>query len=319
MSAPVVGVCIVTFNSEKYIQNCLSHLSRQTWPAIRTVVVDNASEDRTVELIRSHPYPVKIIVNELNNGFAGGQNQAIAEAENADYILTLNADVALEPDYISKLVATMEKSPSIGSATGCLRLADMPDRMDSAGIEVNWARRAWDRGAGEPVSNYTTADDVFGVSGAAGLYKRRMIEAISIEGHFFDEDFFAYKEDVDVAWRAALLGWRSRYEPLAQAMHVRKWQSSEGRKRMPLIIRRHSYINRYLMLIKNSRLNGRRWLMLPSFVIYEAALTAYFLIKDPRVLGSWITMRQLIPNALRKRRILKKMELKSRRDHSANH
>ncbi|WP_158543769.1 glycosyltransferase [Cohnella sp. OV330] len=267
------------------------------------MVVDNASDDRTVELIRSHSYSVKLIVNEFNNGFAGGQNQAIVQSENADYILTLNADVALEPDYISRLVAVMEESPSIGSATGCLRLADAPDRMDSAGIAVNWARRAWDRGAGEPVSNYTSADDVFGVSGAAGLYNRRMIDSISIDGQFFDEDFFAYKEDVDVAWRAALLGWRSRYEPLAQAMHVRQWQSSAGRKRMLLIIRRHSYINRYLMLIKNGRLNGRRWLMLPSFVIYEAALTAYFLIKDPRVLGSWITMRRLIPNAFRKRLI----------------
>ncbi|WP_217593033.1 glycosyltransferase family 2 protein [Cohnella sp. GbtcB17] len=308
MSEPVVAVCIVTFNSDRYIENCLDHLSRQTWPAVRTVVIDNASADRTVELIRSHPYSVKLMVNERNNGFAGGQNQAIAAAEDAAYILTLNADVALEPDYISQLVKVLEGSPSIGSATGCLRLSDAPDRMDSGGIAVNWARRAWDRGAGEPVSDYTSAQDVFGVSGAAGLYARRMIEAISIEDQFFDEDFFAYKEDVDVAWRAGLLGWRSRYEPLAQAVHVRQWQSSASRKRMPLVVRRHSYINRYLMLIKNGRMQGLEWLKLPAHFFYEAALTVYFLIKDPRVLGGWVTMRQLIPNAFRKRRILKAME-----------
>ncbi|CAI6087577.1 glycosyltransferase family 2 protein [Cohnella sp. JJ-181] len=309
MSAPIVAVCIVTFNSEKYIENCLSHLSRQTWPSIRTVIVDNASVDRTVKLISQHAYPAKLIINEVNNGFAGGQNQAIAEAKDTDYILTLNADVVLDRDYISRLVKVMEESPSIGSATGCLKLSDAPHRMDSAGIAVNWARRAWDRGAGEPVSNYGSAEDVFGVSGAAGMYARRLIDDISIEGQFFDEDFFAYKEDVDVAWRAGNLGWQSWYEPTAQALHVRQWQSGAQRKKMPLSIRRHSYINRYLMLIKNARFSRRAFLKLPAFVLHEAAFNAYYLFRDPRVLGAWAASWNNIMNAVRKRRVLKQMEL----------
>lgn len=301
---PAVAICIVTFNSAKYIERCLSCISQQTWKNLRTIIIDNASSDGTVELVRKLPYQVKLIENAINNGFAGGQNQAIAEAENTDYILTLNADVTLEPEYVSRLVTIMSADRGIGLATGCLVRSDDSGRMDSAGLDMNWARRAVERGAGAPVAEYSQGSDVFGVSGAAALYAMRMIKEIAIEEQFFDEDFFAYKEDVDVSWRAGLLGWRARYEPSARAVHVRQWQSGASRGRMPLSIRRHSYINRYLMIIKNERFSAKWWARFPALLAYEGAFHAYLLLKDPKALGAWKHMWGLVPRAWKKRQLI---------------
>jgi len=299
---PGVTVCIVTYNSANDIEVCLKAVMSQTWPAIDIVVVDNASGDNTVEIVSSMIEEDRVVLNEENIGFAAGQNLAIAQSR-FPYVLVLNPDVVLEKDYVRKLVERAESNPSIGSATGCLVIKSNPESIDSAGLEMNVLRRASERGAGRAVQEFQEAEEVFGVSGAAALYSRRMIEAISVDGQFFDEDFFAYKEDVDVAWRANLLGWKAWYEPQARGLHGRNWGSRKDRKRIPNKVRQHSHQNRYLMILKNERFNFRWWIRFPKLILYEIVLHCYLLIREPKVLFACIrNLIRLIPDSWNKRK-----------------
>ena len=303
---PSVAVCIVTYNSAAWIDECLASLRRQTWRNLSVVVVDNASTDDTVWRVGRADANVRLIRSDRNLGFAAGQNLAISSAE-ADYYLVLNPDVWLAPDYVERLVKLMEERPEIGSATGCLVRADGSGVLDSAGLAMSWTRRAVDRGAGMAPEKYGEPGEVFGVSGAAAMYACRMVRDVKIDGEFFDEDFFAYKEDVDVAWRARLLGWKAWYEPKARAVHVRGWGSGSDRGNISLTVRRHSYKNRYLAILKNETFDLFWWLRLPALLAVELAWHLLLLVLDPKVLGVWARMPDHLRRAWRKRRTLQEM------------
>jgi GT2 family glycosyltransferase len=302
-AAPTVSVCIVTYNSAGDIEACLEAVRRQTHPVASVVVVDNASTDGTRDVLRRCGDDIRLILNERNNGFAGGQNQAIAASAPSDYVLVLNPDVVLDPDYIAEIVAAMERDPRIGSATGMLVRADRPDIMDSAGLMLRPDRNAADLAAGEPAAAWTSPREIFGVSGAAAVYRRAMIAEISEGGQFFDEDFFAYKEDVDVAWRARHLGWTAAYVPSARAVHRRGWKPG-GRRSVPLFVRRHSYQNRFFVLIKNEPAGPHLFLLLPLLLLVEAAKLGYILLFEPGLLRCWPRIVKLLPAMLGKRRRL---------------
>ncbi|WP_246187912.1 glycosyltransferase family 2 protein [Paenibacillus tengchongensis] len=257
-------------------------------------------------LTGKHPearlYPqLTLIENPANTGFAPAHNQAIA-ATDTDYVLVLNPDLELAADYVSRLIAVMEADPRIGSATGKLLLKADPSLLDSTGLRMNRARRAFDRRAGEPAAQGPDSGLVFGVSGAAAMYSRRMIEDVSVEGEFFDGDFFAYKEDVDVAWRAQLFGWNAFYNAEAIGYHERGWKTS-GRSDKALFIRRISYINRYKMLYKNEPIRTLLPTMLCSLP-YEIAATGYMLLREPQLLKAWTTFWSQRKELRRKRRYI---------------
>ena len=262
------AITIVTFNSARYIAGCLDHALNQTYRPLEIVVVDNASRDGTVEILRAYQSRVLAIYNRENVGFAAGQNQAIAAAALADWILTLNPDVRLEPDFLAALVSLGEATPEAGSLCGKLlavspqfELAPEP-LLDSTGIYFTPNLRHLDRGNRLPDrGQFESPEYVFGGTGAACLYRRRMIDDISLFGEFFDPDFFAYREDADVAWRAQLLGWKCVYTPAAVAYHVRT-SVPENRSSLPALINLHSVKNRWLLRIKNTTpaLYRRYWL-----------------------------------------------------------
>ncbi|MCE3203591.1 glycosyltransferase family 2 protein [Paenibacillus sonchi] len=306
-----VSVHIVTYNSADDIADCLTAVYAQDYPVQQIVVVDNASADGCAGRVRAfsdtlaaqahsaqqlgggaedglkskvHVPSLILLENPINTGFAPAHNQAIA-ATDTDYVLVLNPDLTLEPDYISRLIARMEANPRIGSATGKLLLKADHSLVDSTGLRMNRARRAFDRGAGEPAAQWPESGIVFGVSGAAAMYSRRMIEDISVNGEFFDADFFAYKEDVDVAWRAELFGWQAYYDAEAVGYHERGWKTS-GRDSKPMFIRRISYINRYKMIYKNEPARTLFSTFLSSLP-YEAAAHGYMLLKEPKLIKAW--------------------------------
>ncbi|MDQ0492743.1 glycosyltransferase family 2 protein [Paenibacillus brasilensis] len=302
-----VSVHIVTYNSEKDIRECLKAVSKQSFPPQEVVIIDNQSKDQTGEQVKeiAHLFGTKLkfVSNAQNVGFAPGHNQAIA-LNDTDYVLVLNPDVTIEPDYIERLVAVMEHSQCIGSATGQLLRKTNRETIDSTGIVMNSVRRAFDRGAGEPSVQWSESGKVFGVSGAAAMYSRRMINDITLNGEFYDGSFFAYKEDVDVAWRAALLGWEAYYDAAAIAYHERGWKET-GRTSQPLFLRRLSYINRYKMMYKNDTFSY--WMRnIISFLSYEVASNLYFLFREPKVLVAWKTFFKELPELRGKRRQLRK-------------
>ena len=310
-NAPKVSVCIVTYNSAQDIEDCLHAVQRQSFPLASIVVVDNASTDGTREVLARCGDGIRLILNERNNGFAGGQNQAIAASAPSDYVLVLNPDVSLDPDYIAEIVAIMERDPRIGSAAGMLVRADRPDTMDSAGLVLRQDRNAADLAAGEPTADWTSPREIFGVSGAAAVYRRAMIEDVSDGGQFFDEDFFAYKEDVDVAWRARHLGWTAVYVPSARAVHRRGWKPG-GRRAVPIFVRRHSYQNRFFTVIKNEPAGPHLFLLLPRLLLIEAAKLCYILLFEPGLLACWPRILKLLPAMLGKRRRLLKRAVSKR-------
>jgi GT2 family glycosyltransferase len=239
----------------------------QKYPNQEVIVIDNASTDGTTDILDAFEDRVRVIYNEENVGFAAAQNQAIGAA-NTDWVLVLNPDVLLMPGFISAMVAAGEAADEVGSVCGKLLTMsakfELPKRplIDSTGIYFTPALRHFDRGS-QMVDDgsYNEFEYVFGATGAAALYRRKMIEDIAIGGEFFDADFFVYREDADVAWRAQLLGWKCLYVPHALGYHVRSVLPG-NRRALPPSINMHSVKNRCLLRIKNitKDVYRRNWL-----------------------------------------------------------
>ncbi len=252
-----VAVTIVTFDSALDLPRCLDALAGQTRPAAEVVVVDNASLDGSADLAEHHGVVTRVERNSTNTGFAAAQNQAI-RLTRAAWVLVLNADVRLAPDFLEALARHFDEPAPLGTLCGKLLRAEAdgtprePRTLDSAGIVFERSFRHFDRGS-ETVDRgqFERDEPVFGATGAAACYRRDMIEDVSIEGEFFDEAFFAYREDADLAWRAQLLGWDCLYVPRAVGYHVRR-VLPENRIDVAAEINRHSVKNRFLMRIKNA-------------------------------------------------------------------
>jgi GT2 family glycosyltransferase len=261
-----VSVTIVTYNSGRFIRRCLESALEQRHPLKEIIVIDNCSTDGTTDILEQFEDRCQIVYNEENIGFAAAQNQAIGLAS-GDWVLTLNPDVLLLPDFLEVLLDAGQMDPKVGTVCGKLLTMtaafDIPAKpvVDSTGIYFNPMLRHLDRGSQE-VDNghYLNYEYVFGATAAAALYRREMIDDIQIGGEFFDSDFFVYREDADVAWRAQLLGWRCLYAPYARGYHVRNVRPGK-RRALPPEINMHSVKNRFMLRFKNisGDLYRRNW------------------------------------------------------------
>jgi GT2 family glycosyltransferase len=281
-SNDLVSVTLFTYNSGRFIKRCLDSVLEQKYRNLEVVVIDNASTDGTVDILEQFAGSCRIYYNDENLGFAAAQNQAIA-LSNGDWVLTLNPDVLLLPNFIQALVDAGSVDPKVGSVCGKLLTIrasfDLPDKqlVDSTGIYFTPMLRHLDRGSQE-VDNghYLNFEYVFGATAAAALYRRGMIDDICIQSEFFDPDFFVYREDADVAWRAQLMGWRCLYTPMARGYHVRNVLPG-NRRALPPEINMHSVKNRFLMRIKNMTgdLYWRNWLSITArdLVVIGACIT----------------------------------------------
>lgn len=270
-------------------------------------MVDNASEDATREVLSKQP-EIKVFCNDTNTGFAAAQNQA-ARAATGTWLLSLNPDVILSPTFITELVAKGELGPRIGTVCGKLLRWDpstnqqLTNIIDSTGIFFRPDLRHLDRGADQLDSGqYENDEYVFGATGAAALYRRAMLDDIAIEGEYFDEQFFAYREDADLAWRAQLMGWQCVYTPKAVAWHVRR-VTPERRKQLPHEINWHSIKNRFLMRAKNISwpLYARCFL---QTTLRDAQVVGYCLLADPKLVSALTAVWKLRRDLMNKRRAI---------------
>lgn len=315
---PTISVTIVTFDSGRDLARCLDAVAAQRFAPAEVIVVDNASRDDSVAVARRHPVVSRVIENRANAGFAAGQNQAIA-ASRGDWVLALNPDVVLDPGFLEELAARADRPLPLGTLCGrLLRLGEdgrpvSPGRIDSTGIRFTRSFRHLDRGSEEPDDGrYAVEEPVFGATAAAALYRRAMIEDVSVEGEFFDEAFFAYREDADVAWRAQLLGWDCLYVPSALGYHVRRVLPSR-RGRVPAALNRHSVKNRFLMRIKNAD-RAVWWRCALQGLARDAVVVGGCLAWEWRSLPALLDVVRLWPRAQRHRAAI---QARRRRDGAA--
>jgi GT2 family glycosyltransferase len=197
------------------LQTCLEALESQTLRDREVIVVDNGSDDGSVSWLREMYPSVRVIENAQNRGFAAPVNQGI-EASDSLYVAVLNNDTEPCPGWLAALVAAIESDDQVGMCASKMMFADRPTVINSTGISVDRVAIAWDRRGGEAEDGREVEPvEVFGACAGAALYRREMLQEIGL----FDEDFFAYLEDVDLAWRARRLGWRCLYVPTARVLH----------------------------------------------------------------------------------------------------
>lgn len=306
MPEPTVCISIVTFNSSRYIRRCLNAALAQKEVRTTVVVVDNASADGTGAILKEFGSRIQVIWNRNNVGFAEAQNQGI-RSSGAEWVLTLNPDLLMEEDFLRRLVDAGELDRGAGVVCGKLLsigagfqpLAER--RIDSTGLFFTPAMRHFDRGWHEPDDGaYDRTEYVFGACAAAALYRRQMIDDVSIGGDFFDRDFFAYREDADVAWRAQLFGWRCIYTPAAVGWHVRSVAPGDRRSITPSI-NMHSVKNRFLMRIKNATpgLYRHCWLAMTA---RDLVVVAGCLLLEQRSLPAFWQVAACWPAAWERRR-----------------
>jgi N-acetylglucosaminyl-diphospho-decaprenol L-rhamnosyltransferase len=205
---PTATVVIPTLNARDLLRDALASLTGQA-----VVVVDNGSTDGTAEMVAGEFPAVRLLRNEENLGFGRAVNRGAAEAE-GDVLVLLNNDVVCEPDFVTRLCEPFEDE-RVGMAAGVLVQAASPELIDSAGIEIDRTLLAFDYLWNRPVGELEHAADPLGPCGGAAAYRLSAFR----EAGGFDDAFFAYWEDVDLALRLRLAGWECRLAPAARALH----------------------------------------------------------------------------------------------------
>ena len=277
----------------------LPSLRAQTYGDAHVVVVDNGSTDGTAEHVRSRYPEVTLVELGSNLGFAVAVNRGIAACE-GDHVAVVNNDLELDPRWLERMVAALRDHPDAGSATGKMLFYDRRDVIDGAGDFTSWYAISAPRGRGEiDRGQYDAPEPVFSACGGAALYRRTALDAIGT----FDEDFFAYAEDVDWGFRAQLAGWTCRYMPDAVAFHMGGATSS----RVP-------NWSRYLFFRNTLSMVAKNWPA--SALVRNAPRLVLFFAKSvvASIRGRWFlalargtrdALRQL-PRTLRKRRAIQR-------------
>jgi GT2 family glycosyltransferase len=253
MSEPLVTVVIPTLCGRRWLPDCIAALRQQTFRDFEIIVVDNASEDGTAEWLTHQP-DLRVIRNAQNVGFAAACNQGI-QASRSPLIALLNDDAQPEPQWLEALVGAMRmrEGQRVGACASLMLFADQPNVVQSAGIAVDRAAIAWDRLRGYPA----------------------------------DERFFAYLEDVDLAWRAQRAGWRCLYVPAARALHRTSATSGEGSAMKYRLLGR----NKVWLVAKNVR-----WRDLPLVLSVDLLVTVYAGLKRwnwQHLAGRWVGVKQI--------------------------
>jgi len=321
------------YTTSKYLNDFLDSVLAQDYANIKLVFADNSDEkeNENVKIIKEKYPEAEIIYTGANLGYAKANNIIIRRALeiSADYFLALNIDMMLEQNFVSEMVNVMLKNPQAGSATGKIKRWDYINKknenkgktnyIDSAGIEATKEHRFMDRGQGEiDHGQFEEEEEIFGPSGAAGIYKMEALEDTAYINdkkmkEYFDELMFMYKEDVDLAYRLQLAGYKSMYSPLAVVHHDRSLSQVgkgiigivRGRLNRKKIYKEWSWLNHHIILQKVSGLNyssdtklKTRWFGFKSFV--------YTAIAEPFLLKQWFKLWKMRGEINKRREQLKK-------------
>jgi GT2 family glycosyltransferase len=249
----LVTIVLVSRNPGSFVDLVFPSIHAQTYVRHEIVVVDNGSSDGSVERIRAVAPAARILLLGHNTGFSHALNAGVRAAA-GEYVLSLNFDVVLEPGFIGALVAALASRPEFGWAAGAMRRLTengVGDDIDCNGHYLLRSRYCYGYDPDHPdPAWYSTPREVFGASACAALYRRSMLDALTFEGQIFDEDLFAYFEDVDLDWRAQQQGYRCVFVPTARGAHARGGRNLRGRPEVAALL----MANRFLVMLKNDEL-----------------------------------------------------------------
>ncbi len=342
MIKPLVSVDLLLYKPGLYLKPCLDSILNQSYKNFELLVIDNNSEDETVQDIRKimaqaqsagpAPFNWRLIENKENLGFAAGHNLGIRESR-GELVFLLNQDIILEKDFLENSVEIFSSDEKIGSVQGKLLRLKVEDGelsktkiIDNTGLVILKNRRIIARGQGQQdQGQFEKSEEIFGVDGAAPIYRRGALESIKIclneKCEYLDEDFFMYKEDVDLAWRLRLQGWKAFYAPGAIQWHARSAGDSAATSYFE-IVRERLKISKFAkyLAFKNQRLmqikNEQAGLLLKHlfwFLPKEIASWVFVILFEHY---TWRSIRDLFlqaPRAWQKRKIImarKKVDVK---------
>lgn len=209
-----ISIIIPNYNGEKILENCLNSLYEQTFNNFDIIVIDNDSKDKSIEILQGYNN-IKIIKNKANFGFAKAINQGIKSTNN-EYVLLLNNDIVLDKYFIEKLYKQIQKNKNTFSVQSKMIQYHNRQKIDDAGDEYTILGWAYQTGNGESSNECTKPREIFSSCAGAAIYRKSMLEKIG----YFDENFFAYMEDVDIGYRSRIHGYKNIYCSEAICYHI---------------------------------------------------------------------------------------------------
>ena len=211
-----VSVIIPNYNGIKYIEDCLNSLRNQTVKDFDVWVIDNASTDGSNDIVKEKFPEVKYLQLSENFGFSRAVNEGLLRTRDSKYVILLNADTKAEPAFVEKLYEAIEKDDKIFSVSSKMLQMFKPELYDGAGDLYCCLGWAFALGKDHKIGRHEKECNVFSACAGAAIYRRALFEEIG----YFDEFHFAYLEDVDIGYRARIMGYINRYTPEAVVYHA---------------------------------------------------------------------------------------------------
>ncbi|MDP2947696.1 MAG: glycosyltransferase family 2 protein [Nanoarchaeota archaeon] len=245
MNEDLVSIIIINLNGKKWLDGCFCSLKKINYANYEIILVDNGSNDGSIEFVKENYPQVKIIQNEKNLGFAEANNIGYQNAR-GKYIFLLNNDTKVEPDFLTILVEEIKKDKNIGGVQPKIVLLDNPQELDSVGGFLTFTGFLYHFGYRRNASDfkYNQKMEIFYMKGAAMLLKKESLEKVGL----FDKDFFAYFEETDLCHRLWLAGYKIKYIPQSVVYHK---MGGTSLKINIGFIQFHSFKNRINSYIKN--------------------------------------------------------------------
>ena len=355
MSNPIVTINLVVLNGEKYIRHCLDSILAQTYARelIELNILDNGSMDKTREIIQGLEIRISdlgfakfnLIESKLNLGMWPGQEKLLKHSS-GKYIVVMAVDVILDKDFITNAVKKMEEDNGVGALQAKIYQFDIQkfeagnwkpeaDIIDTCGFQIFKSRRIINIGHGErDIGQFNQEKEVFAVEGAVPVFRKDALESLKIEIQpqsyskvesrieIVDHDYFWYGDDLDIAWRMRVFGWKQLFVPHVIAWHDRQTTKNlrktftdflKTRRRLSLQKRRLEWRNIRFTIIKNDyTINILK--DLPYILKREIMMLGYLIIFEPKVLAEVPTLLRLLPKMLRKRKEIMKRRVANHRE-----
>jgi GT2 family glycosyltransferase len=324
---PRVAINIVRYNHDfPLIKKCLQAALNQDIENYTVTLTENGSTDSIKDEALSQfgaDSRFSYADNGTNLGFAGAHNLFFSKTD-AEFLLPLNPDTEMTPGFLRALMTAFD-DPKVAACTGkMLRFETLQDGtpvLDGTGIVISRTRLARERGQLQADRNqFDNVRQVFGVSGTAPVYRKSALERVRLfEREYFDEDFFAYWEDVDLSWRLRLAGYQCMYVPDAVIYHARAFGLSKSGNKKPLELARYrrtlppavlrwSWRNQLFTVVKND-FGWNFWRDLPFIAGLQLGMLCYAILLEPKTLGAIPDILHLLPRMLRKRKMIQSLRV----------